>query len=100
MNDEGEATQGTGKSVLVIDDDGQVRALVCSMLERAGYAVDSAEDGEAGMKLMRQKPFDLIITDLYMPNKEGLETIVELMKSLPTIPLAGSLTVRSTSPAS
>jgi CheY-like chemotaxis protein len=83
VNDGAETTQGQGKRILVIDDDDQVRMLVRNMLERAGYEVASASDGDVGMQLMRQQPFDLVITDLYMPNKEGLETIVELKREFP-----------------
>lgn len=66
------------KSILLIDDDVQFNKMVCLILNQAGYAVRSAADGNAGMKLFRQERPDLVITDLYMPEKEGMETIMEL----------------------
>lgn len=73
------------KRVLVIDDDSQVRMLIRRMLERAGYLVTDAPDGEIGIELHRAEPADLIITDLLMPGKEGIETIVELRKDFPDV---------------
>ncbi len=66
------------KKVLVIDDDIQFNKMVCMILEDSGYAVRSAHDGVAGLKMFMQERPDLVITDLYMPEKEGLETIMEL----------------------
>jgi len=71
------------KQVLVIDDDVDVRMLIREFLERDGYAVSDAPDGEAGLKLCRQVPFDLIIVDIFMPEKEGLETIKEIRLDYP-----------------
>ena len=55
------------------------------MLERAGYKVMEASDGKEGVKLYRDKPCDLIITDIIMPEKEGIETIRELKRDFPDI---------------
>ncbi len=73
------------KHVLVIDDDVQVRRVIRRLLERAGYLVTDAPDGEAGIKLHRVKPADLIITDIFMPEKEGIETIKELHNNFPDV---------------
>lgn len=73
------------KRILVIDDDDQVRAMIRQMLEKAGYSVMEAQDGEVGMKLHRHNPADLIITDIFMPEKEGLETIRELRRDFPEV---------------
>ena len=69
--------------VLVIDDDEQVRALLCEILERAGFEVMAASNGVEGLKLYRSQPADLVITDLIMPEKEGVETILELRSQFP-----------------
>ena len=69
--------------VLVIDDDEQVRALLYEILDRAGFAVMEASNGEEGLKLYRNQPADLVITDLIMPEKEGVETIMELRSQFP-----------------
>ena len=71
------------KRILIIDDDDQVRLMLRIMLERAGYAVMDAENGEVGVRLNRMEPADLIITDIFMPEKEGLETIRELLRDFP-----------------
>jgi CheY-like chemotaxis protein len=73
------------KRILVIDDDTQMRQMLRQTLERAGYEVVEAQDGEEGMKLYRQSPTDLIITDIIMPEKEGVETIIELKRDFPDV---------------
>jgi CheY-like chemotaxis protein len=69
--------------VLVIDDDEQVRALLYEILDRAGFAVIEAMNGAEGLKLYRSQPADLVITDLIMPEMEGVETILELRREFP-----------------
>ena len=71
------------KRILVIDDEDQVRKVIRHMLERAGYATIEAKDGEIGLRLHRKQPADLIITDIFMPEKEGLETIREILRDFP-----------------
>lgn len=74
--------QMTGR-VLVIDDDSQMRAMLKQVLEKEGYDVIEAADGNAGIKSYRENLPDLVITDLIMPEKEGVETIMELKKDFP-----------------
>jgi DNA-binding response OmpR family regulator len=71
--------------ILVIDDDSQVRDMLKQFLERAAYEVGVAPDGYAGLKLHRADPADLIITDIVMPEKEGLETIMEFRCHFPGV---------------
>lgn len=71
--------------ILVIDDDEQMRKLVRQVMEWAGYEVLEAADGREGMSLQRRQNADLIITDLIMPEQEGLETITLLKKEYPRI---------------
>ena len=66
--------------VLVIDDDKHMRILLRQVMEMAGYEVTVAGDGREGMELQRARPADLVITDLIMPEQEGLETIGTLKK--------------------
>jgi DNA-binding response OmpR family regulator len=61
--------------ILIIDDDEQIRELLCKIMELQGFEVMEAENGRVGMQQHRQNPADLIITDLIMPEQEGLETI-------------------------
>ncbi len=69
--------------ILVIDDDAQVRTVLLKSLERDGYQVMDAPNGKVGMKLFQEEPFDLVITDIVMPEKEGIETIGELRHYFP-----------------
>lgn len=76
---------GFMKRILVIDDDEQLCSMLNRMLQQAGYEVASAADGGEGIRLFRRKPTDLVITDIFMPGKEGLETIRELHKEFPAL---------------
>ena len=69
--------------ILVIDDDDQMRVLLRQVMEWAGFEVAEAEDGREGMQLQRRQPADLVITDLIMPEQEGMETIRLLKKEFP-----------------
>lgn len=71
--------------VLVIDDDAQMRDMLKQTLERAGHEVVDAADGEKGMELYRTNPTDVVVTDLIMPHKDGMETIIELKREFPTV---------------
>ena len=71
--------------ILIIDDEPQVRAMLRQMLEREKFEVMDASDGKEGIRLYRENPADLIITDIIMPEKEGLETIIELKKDYPDV---------------
>lgn len=64
--------------ILVIDDVASMRDLVRRMLERAKHAVIEAADGEAGLAAVEQQDPAVVITDLIMPKKEGIETIRQL----------------------
>ena len=72
-------------SVLVIDDDAQVRAFVREVLEPEGYEVRQAGNGAEGIEAYRRRPADLILCDLFMPDKEGLETIREFRDGFPRV---------------
>lgn len=71
--------------ILLIDDNEQFRSVVDRMLSSAGYEVVQATQGREAMTLYRSQPFDLIIVDLIMPEKDGLEVIKELREE-PTPP--------------
>lgn len=67
--------------ILVIDDQESVRRTVTRILISAGHEVIEAEDGKAGIALWQKHGPALVVTDIFMPNKEGIETIRELRKS-------------------
>ena len=71
------------RRILVIDDDGGVRYVMRRILERAGYDVALAGDGFEGIEQYRTDQADLVITDVFMPEKEGLETIRDLRREFP-----------------
>ena len=71
--------------VLIVDDDEQIRVLLQQMMEWAGFDVLVAENGRVAMRMQSQQPADLVITDLIMPEQEGLETISWLKKDYPNI---------------
>ena len=66
--------------VLIVDDDEQIRVLLQQMMEWAGFEVLVAENGKIAMQMQSRQPADLVITDLIMPEQEGLETISRLKK--------------------
>ena len=73
------------KTVLVVDDEEDVRDMLCKMLKRSGYETQSACNGIEAMEQVRQNAIDLVITDILMPEKEGIETIIELQKEHPEV---------------
>ena len=68
---------------LIIDDDDQFLRILRITLEKAGYQVDTARDGADGLKPVAELSLDLVITDIVIPEKEGIETITELRREFP-----------------
>jgi len=73
--------------ILVIDDEDMVRRVVCRTLEQAGHTVESASDGDEGLQKLGESDYDLVVTDIVMPNKEGIETISDMRKKRPGVPI-------------
>jgi CheY-like chemotaxis protein len=71
--------------ILVIDDEPDTRAMLEHILKAAGHEVILASDGREGVERYRTSPADLVVTDLYMPKQEGLETIRELRTRFPEV---------------
>src|SRR5207237_1402554 len=71
--------------ILVIEDDFAVRELILQTLSKAGYQDIAAGYGVEGLNLFRQKNPALVITDIVMPQKEGLQTIIELRQESPSV---------------
>ncbi len=70
-------------SILLIDDDLQVRAVLRTVLESDGHVVREAQDGIEGLKLYRTEPADLVICDIFMPEQDGLEFLYDLRQEFP-----------------
>jgi DNA-binding NtrC family response regulator len=76
---------GTGQRIMVVDDDASIRRTLQILLTKAGYEVIQACDGSEAVRLWRDRGGDLVITDLHMPQKDGIETIIELLSHSPGI---------------
>lgn len=67
-------------TILITDDDPTLRAIGAELLAADGYRVLQAEDGDEALRLVETEHVDLIVLDMLMPNKDGLETIIELRR--------------------
>jgi DNA-binding response OmpR family regulator len=76
----------SGAKILVVDDDGDIRGLVRSLLERSGHRVVEAADGHAGLKALYENPPDLVILDVAMPDLDGWTTL-ERIRDLTDVPV-------------
>lgn len=76
-------TTEAGKRILIVDDDPGIRRALHALLTRSGYQVTQASDGFEALRLWREHGGDLVITDLHMPEKNGIEMIVELLTHTP-----------------
>ncbi|MEZ4387388.1 MAG: response regulator [Candidatus Krumholzibacteriia bacterium] len=72
-------------TILVIDDDQEVREFLVTVLERAGHEVSAASNGRDGVAMFREKPVQVVITDIIMPEKDGIETILDLRRAHPDL---------------
>jgi len=73
--------------ILVIDDDELLRRTIRVVLERAGHEVLEASEGSMGLRLYWEQAPDLVLTDLFMPERDGLEVIRALRNELPQPPI-------------
>ncbi len=71
------------KRVLIVDDNADSREILRSLLELEGYDVQLARDGEQALEAQRSAPADVVVTDIFMPDKDGVETIRELSSDFP-----------------
>jgi DNA-binding response OmpR family regulator len=69
--------------ILVVDDDISFRKMLRLTLSRSGHAVCEARDGDEALEVIREAPVDLVMTDLIMPGREGIETITALRREFP-----------------
>jgi len=73
--------------ILAVDDDDQTRRLLRAMLEQAGHDVADAGDGNEALAIVRTNPPELVIMDIVMPEKEGIETIMDTRRDFPDLPI-------------
>lgn len=73
----------TGKTVLVVDDEPSVREFVERALQHAGFDVTAAEDGNAALQALSRQTFDLMLTDIVMPDLDGIALALKVAKDHP-----------------
>jgi DNA-binding response OmpR family regulator len=73
--------------VLVIDDNPDIRKTIQWLLEDEGFVVAVAENGREGLGLQRRQPADVVVTDIFMPEQDGIETIWQLREEFPHVPI-------------
>ena len=71
--------------ILLVDDNEELLELTALVLRGANYSVAAAANGKEALKLLADNEFDLVLTDVVMPEKEGIETIMEIRKKFPEI---------------
>jgi DNA-binding response OmpR family regulator len=84
------------KRILIIDDEASAREILRRMLEFEGYEIVEAANGQEGVEAFRDQPCDLVITDMVMPIKDGLKTILEIRElaaDVPVIAISGGGTI-------
>ncbi len=77
----------TNKRLLVVDDDEQIRELLTFDIAQSGYIVDSASDGEAGLKKVLENNYDLILLDVMMPKMNGYDVCKNIRLVKPAVPI-------------
>lgn len=70
-------------NILIVDDEDDIREAFSSFLTKHGYTVKDASDGNQALKILADERFDLMVTDIIMPNKEGVETILSVREQFP-----------------
>ena len=75
------------KQILVVDDEANLRRVLAAQLARDGYEVHAAEDGDAGLSMLREHHIDLVITDLRMPKIDGMELLRQALRLDPELPV-------------
>lgn len=84
--------------ILIIDDDAVIQSVFSQLLESKGYSVETASEGKEGLKKMHARTPDLIITDIMMPEMDGLEVVQNIRNyhpGLPVIAISGGMQTAS-----
>ena len=71
------------RRILVVDDEPQIRSMLRESLTRAGFDVSEASDGKEAIEILRKSSFDVVVADILMPEKDGLEVIMYLQRESP-----------------
>jgi DNA-binding response OmpR family regulator len=71
------------KRILIIDDETEIRSILSRILTQAGFDVLATASGDEGTRVCRQQSIDMVIVDMIMPEKDGLETLMEIRRNSP-----------------
>ncbi|HLJ23295.1 MAG TPA: response regulator, partial [Candidatus Acidoferrales bacterium] len=72
-------------AILVVDDESEIREGLELLLNTEGYSTSSAESGEAGLAMLEEKPFDLVLLDVSLPDRNGLDLLREIRRRDPNL---------------
>ena len=78
---------GRATRVLVVDDNPDMRLAAKMLLETEGYVVELAKNGEEALRVQRERPSQILVTDLFMPDVDGLETVQQFRSAYPEMPI-------------
>jgi len=78
---------GRATRVLVVDDNADTRLMMKLLLETEGYRVEIAANGREALEVQRRRPSQILVTDLFMPEADGLETLQRFRADYPTMPI-------------
>ncbi|WP_130469873.1 response regulator [Candidatus Magnetaquicoccus inordinatus] len=73
--------------ILVVDDDPDILALLSEILQQSGHTLDVAENGNEALHILSQTPVALLITDIFMPEIDGIDLIANLLREYPQLPI-------------
>ncbi|MCK5706783.1 MAG: response regulator [Candidatus Aureabacteria bacterium] len=73
--------------ILIVDDSFTTRKFIAHILKKSGFEIVEADNGESGLKSVKEEKPDLVILDIVMPEKEGIDTILVLKNTLPDLPI-------------
>jgi len=73
------------RSILVVDDSDDIRGFMRAALEHEGYRVTLAENGRQALDVQREQPAEVVITDIFMPDVDGIETIARFKSEFPSV---------------
>ncbi len=82
-----ERSEPTEPAILVVDDDDQIRAMLSRLLSRSAFRVHVASNGRRALTVLDEEAIDLLITDIIMPVKEGIELITTVRAQRPSLPV-------------
>jgi CheY-like chemotaxis protein len=83
----GQSRFGRGTRILVVDDNADMRLTTKLLLEAEGYVVETAANGAEALRIQRERPTHILITDLFMPEVDGLETVQRFRAAYPKMPV-------------